>query len=81
MALSPRPSWSDPIAWDYAIEERADEIADMLTDKHTYVYVAGLRPVRDALDELFSKLHGSTEAWTKLKAELIAQGRWVELLY
>ncbi len=29
-ALSPRPHWADPIAMDYAIEERADEVRDML---------------------------------------------------
>lgn len=36
-ALSPRPNWADPIAWDYAIEERAEEILKMLADDHTHV--------------------------------------------
>ncbi|MDH3747896.1 MAG: ferredoxin-NADP reductase [Gammaproteobacteria bacterium] len=80
-ALSPRPNWSDPIAWDFAIEQRADEILDMLSDDHTYVYLAGLKPVRDAFDKLFSNMHGSAEGWDKTKAKLIEQGRWVELLY
>jgi ferredoxin--NADP+ reductase len=40
-ALSPRPKWADPIAWDYAIEDRVEEIQDMLSDEHTYVYIAG----------------------------------------
>ncbi len=78
-ALSPRPNWADPIAWDFAIEDRAEEIWNMLDDDHTFVYVAGLAPVRDALDELFASIGG--EDWPKKKAELIASGRWVELLY
>ena len=80
-ALSPRPNWADPIAWDYAIEDRADEIANLLTDDHTYVYVAGQQRIRDALDRLFSRMSGSEESWAKRKKELIEQGRWVELLY
>jgi ferredoxin--NADP+ reductase len=80
-ALSPRPNWADPIAWDYAIEQRAEEIRDMLADDHTYVYVAGLVPIRDALDELFESLSGSSDGWAKRKAELVEQERWVELLY
>ncbi len=80
-ALSPRPNWADPIAWDYAIEERAEEIWKMLSDEHTYVYVAGLKPLRDTLDELFGKLCDTEGGWSKRKGELIEQGRWVELLY
>ena len=80
-ALSPRPNWADPIAWDYAIEQRAEEIWSMLSDNHTYVYVAGLISVRDVLDKLFGNMCGSAGGWSKRKAELSAQGRWVELLY
>lgn len=80
-ALSPRPNWADPIAWDFAIEDRAGEIWDMLGDEHTYVYVAGLAPIRDALDGLFARIGGSEEAWTKKKTALVDAGRWVELVY
>jgi len=80
-ALSPRPNWADPIAWDYAIEERSQEILEMLDDEHTYVYVAGLVPIRDALDKLFANMVGSRESWLKKKTELMSAGRWVELLY
>ena len=80
-ALSPRVNWADPIAWDYAIEDRADEISNLLEDEHTHVYVAGLRRVRDELDGLFSRLFGAEEAWARRKAELVKAGRWVELLY
>jgi ferredoxin--NADP+ reductase len=80
-ALSPRPNWADPIAWDFAIEQRAEEIWNMLSDEHTYVYIAGLKQIRDALNELFSTMSGSANGWAKLKGELVEQGRWLELLY
>ncbi len=80
-ALSPRPNWADPIAWDYAIEDRADEITNLLSDERTYIYIAGQMRIREALDKLFSNMSGSETGWMKKKAELIAQGRWVELLY
>lgn len=80
-ALSPRPNWADPIAWDFAIEQRADEILNLLSDDHTYVYLAGLKPVRDAFDKLFSNMHGSETGWHAKRDKLVEQGRWVELLY
>ncbi len=80
-ALSPRPNWADPIAWDYAIEDRAEEIIFLLEDEHTYVYLAGLKPVRDAFDKLFGNLLGSAERWVAIKSQLETQGRWTELLY
>jgi ferredoxin--NADP+ reductase len=80
-ALSPRPSWADPIAWDYAIEDRAEEIWRLLSDEDTYVYVAGQKKVREGLDRLFTNISGSQTGWEKRKAELIDQERWVELVY
>lgn len=80
-AVSPRPNWIDPIAWDYAIEERAEEIWNMLSAGNTCVYVAGLEHIRDTLDRLFGKMCGSDTVWAKKKAELMEKGRWVELLY
>ena len=80
-ALSPRPNWADPIAWDYCLEERSGEILEMLDDPSTHIYVAGLAEVRDELDDVFSRLIGSDERWQKRRAELVAGGRWTELLY
>jgi ferredoxin--NADP+ reductase len=80
-ALSPRPSWADPIAWDYAIGRRADELWTMLGYPSSYVYVAGLEKMRGELDSVFDAVAGSKEAWTRRKAELMAGRRWVELLY
>jgi ferredoxin--NADP+ reductase len=80
-AVSPRPGWADPIAWDYCLEERSAEIWEMLLDAKTYVFVAGLEAVRDELDEVFTGVAGSPEKWQRRKAELVAGGRWTELLY
>jgi len=80
-ALSPRPTWADPIAWDYCLEDRSKEILEMLDDSKTYVYVAGLQDVRDELDEVLSRMAGSSERWQRRRAELVAGGRWTELLY
>jgi ferredoxin--NADP+ reductase len=80
-ALSPRPNWADPIAWDFAIEDRADEIWKMVDDPHTYVYVAGQRAILDSLDDLFGEMAESSAVWAKKKAELIEAGRWAELVY
>jgi ferredoxin--NADP+ reductase len=80
-AVSPRPHWADPIAWDYALGSRAAEIWELIEKPKTYVYLAGLERTRAELDQLFTGLAGSKEGWLRRKAELTAGGRWVELLY
>ena len=80
-ALSPRPNWADPIAWDRAIAERGDELWKLLGDPKTYVYVAGLEKMIGQLDKVFAGLAGSKQKWERRKAELIAGRRWVELVY
>jgi len=80
-ALSPRPAWGDPIALDKAIEDRAAEIVDMLAYSNTYVYVAGYEQVMENLDKAFSNILGSKEKWAKRKAELVAGGKWAEVIY
>ncbi|MFW2405966.1 MAG: FAD-binding oxidoreductase [Gammaproteobacteria bacterium] len=80
-ALSPRPDWGDPIAWNEALAERADEIRDMITAENTYIYVSGLSQISDPLDDMFAKLSEPSKDWATRKHELIDQHRWVELLY
>ena len=80
-AVSPRPHWADPIAWDHAIAERGNELWQLLDEDNTYVYVAGLKKMRDELDAVFGRLAGSEEKWRQRKASLAAEMRWVELLY
>ena len=80
-ALSPRPNWADPIAWDHAIAERAEELWSMLGEAKTYVYLAGLEKMRAELDNVFTRIVGSETKWQRRKAELMAGRRWVELIY
>jgi len=80
-ALSPRPHWSDPIALDMAIEKRAEEILEMLSQTNTYIYVAGYEKVREMLDKAFTIILGSKEKWDIRKAELIAGKKWAEVIY
>ena len=80
-ALSPRPHWGDAIDWGTTLHARAEELIHMLRTPETYVYVAGITAIRDALDQTFADLHGSPEAWARRKTEMIAGGRWVELVY
>lgn len=80
-ALSPRPGWSEEIAWQRALGQRGSEIWGMLSDPGTHVYVAGLQESLGALDEVFAAMAGSEERWERRKAELMAGGRWVELVY
>ncbi len=80
-ALSPRPHWGDPIAWEDVITQRGQEVWSMLGDPKTRVYVAGLEQMRPELDKVFAGVAGSEKKWQSRKAELMAGGRWVELLY
>jgi ferredoxin--NADP+ reductase len=80
-ALSSNPDWSDLIDWETAILQHGSEIWKMLQDSRTFVYLAGLEPIRDQLDSVFCQLAGSIERWHRRKAELTAGRRWIELLY
>jgi ferredoxin--NADP+ reductase len=80
-ALSPRPHWADPIAMDYALEERSEEILSMLDNPRTHIYVAGRAEIIETLDRFFGNMLGSEEKWARRKAELQAGRRWVELVY
>lgn len=80
-ALSPRPHWSEPIGWDYAIDTRADELIKMFEAPDTHVFVAGVEKMRKDLDAVFARRMGSEQKWQRRKAELAVGKRWVELLY
>ena len=80
-ALSPRPHWSDPIQLDKAIEQRAEEILEMLSLTNTHIFVAGYDKVNENLNKAFSQIMGSKEKWETRKAELIAGKKWAEVIY
>ncbi|RMH63770.1 MAG: ferredoxin-NADP reductase [Calditrichaeota bacterium] len=80
-ALSPRPHWSDPISLDYALEQRSEEIINMLNKPNTRIYVAGYEKIEDMLDKAFATILGSEDEWKRRKAEWLAGGRWQEIIY
>ncbi len=80
-ALSPRPHWDAPIELEKAMEQRAAEIVEMLSQSATYVYVAGYEKIRDMLDKGFSNILGSKAKWESRKAELVAGDKWAEIIY
>lgn len=80
-ALAASPEWSDTIDWSAAIRGRAEDIWKLLLQPFTYVYLAGLARIAAELDEVFAEIAGSEDRWLRRKAELLAGGRWVELLY
>lgn len=80
-ALSPRPHWEDPIAWDDTIAERGAELWGMMGDPRTRVYIAGQSRLEGKIDEIFEKVVGDKEKWARRKAELKAGKRWLELYY
>lgn len=80
-ALSPRPHMDDPIPLDAMLEEHSTEVWESVLKPHTHVYVAGLEAIREQLDMAFAAMAGSDEKWTRRKAELVAGGRWTELIY
>lgn len=80
-ALSSRPHWDDPILLDHAIEQRAEEILEMLGSANTYLFIAGYAKVKENLDKAFINIMGSKEKWENRKAELIAGKKWAEVIY
>ena len=79
--LSRRPGWSDAHQWGEALHERGEELCRLLCDPHTYVYLAGLAPIRDELDDVLAEVAGSNQRWFHWKSQLEGDGRWIELLY
>lgn len=80
-AYSPRPLWDDVTVIDQSIEERSEEILEMLSMLNTYIYISGHEKVKEGLDQAFADVMGSKEKWEARKAELIAGKKWVELIY
>lgn len=80
-ALSLRPHWGVPHALGEALIEREKDIWDLVCRHNTFIYVAGLSSINDTLNNAFSKIAGSEKLWEQRKAELLAEKRWIELIY
>jgi ferredoxin--NADP+ reductase len=80
-AVSPRPTFNEPVAMDKALEQHASEVWEIVNSPNSRIYVAGLSKMQVQIDKAMSNIAGSSEAWSAKRKELVAAGRWVELLY
>lgn len=80
-ALANRPLMSDAEALQQSLELHVEEAWSLIRKPDTYVCVAGLTKVQQAMDRVFSAAAGSGENWEAIKEQMIQQGRWSQLLY
>jgi ferredoxin--NADP+ reductase len=80
-AVSPRPHFHVPPEMDRLLEENSAEVWSLIRDPKTYVYVAGIVDVENKFYKAMAKTAGSETAWKDLREQLIAEGRYAELLY
>lgn len=80
-AVSPRPHFDEPPAVELAIEKNAAEVKEMLQEASTQVYIAGPQAMLGRVEDSFANILGGTEAWTGIRQNLLASGRWHVVLY
>ena len=80
-AISPRAHADVPVDLAGAMAQNADEVWTQLQDPKTYVYVSGLKKIREQLDEALVKIIGSPAKYEQQKAKMIDEGRWAELIF
>jgi len=80
-ALSTRPGWSDQPDWGSTLRQHAEELSRLLSEPKTSVYLAGLEQILGELDDVLAEIAGSNQTWYDWKADLKAEGRWIELVY
>lgn len=80
-AVSPRPAFNVPAALDKALEQNAAEVWEIVNSPDSRVYVAGATQMLDMIAKAMSKAAGSADAWRSKRNELVAAGRWLEVLY
>jgi ferredoxin--NADP+ reductase len=80
-ALSPRPHADAPEDIQRSLQDNKDEVASLILDKKTFVYVSGLSRLENTLDSILTQILSSSTNWNLLKEDMIAQGRWSTLFY
>jgi ferredoxin--NADP+ reductase len=80
-AISPRAHADVPVDLAGAMAQNAEEVWTQLQDPKTYVYVSGLKKIREQLDEALVKIIGSPAKYEQQKAKMIDEGRWAELVF
>lgn len=80
-AVSPRPAFNAPIALDKALEQNAAEVWEIVNSPDSHVYVAGVKQMHDMIAKAMANIAGSPDAWVSKRKEMVAAGRWTEVLY
>ena len=80
-AVSARPHFDVPPLLDSMLLENACEVWEMIGDRRTYVYVAGLVEAARQFEKSMILIAGSESVWRVIREKLVAQKRYAELLY
>jgi len=80
-ALSPRPAFDAPPALDRVLIENSREVWEMVQSPKTFVYVAGLMEAAQKFESAMVVAAGDEQTWRIRRGELVAEGRFSELLY
>ncbi|MFZ2163336.1 MAG: FAD-binding oxidoreductase [Sideroxyarcus sp.] len=81
LAVSPRPAFDAPVALDKAIEQNAAEVWEIVNGPDSRVYAAGVKQMHDMIAGAMGNIAGNPDAWTSKRKEMVAAGRWLEVLY
>ena len=80
-AVSPRPAFDFPPALEHVLAENSEEVWELLKDRKTYVYIAGLTDAALKFQRAMMIRAGSEGAWFGKMAELVEEKRYAEVLY
>jgi len=80
-AVSPRPAFNAPVALDKTLEQNAAEVWEIMNSPDSRVYAAGVKQMHELIASAMSGIAGSADAWTAKRNEMVAAGRWLEVLY
>jgi len=79
--VASRPLSDERDALEESLSAHVDAAWELLNRPNTYVYLSGLHKAAEITERVFVERAGGAEAWSALKARLIEEGRWQELLY
>lgn len=80
-AVSPKPHFGVPPSLEDALSAHAAEVWSLLQEPLTQVYLAGPQAMLDGVERVLEKAAGAPDRWRSQRQEIVAQGRWHEVLY
>ncbi|CRI67414.1 putative Ferredoxin-NADP reductase [Thiocapsa sp. KS1] len=80
-ALGTRPLMTSSQALEHGLADNADEALRLINEPNTHVFLSGLGKIAAVFDKVMAERAESPEDWKAIKAKMIDEGRWSELLY